>query len=449
MRITLTEVSRENGVVQFRVACEPRPPLGWERTCNGITLRSVASPEWYPYRNTLFLWGDDPSGDCDVLSATEAEYERICKAVAESNALDEDPHRQEDRIAELEKRVAALEANVYADPVQDDAGGGDPQVPIEASLEHVNAENDRLEGENIDLRQQLAAMHDERRGNYWAWSDVDDNHPESMANDLVVLIRGRQLRELLKGNTDGINVGATPVDLSLPEPEPKADEAEPKRFFANLYTNGFVSMHQSLQSANYNRAAGFDKCLELVEAAAYDRLKAENARLKSQRDEMVEEADIAIRSLAIAQIEQDELQKQLAQSAIEYSGLVGELTAVAAERDRLKSQMLRFSEGKNISNPVWYAKNCLLADADLKQQLATPVDLSPPDSHEPKRWFVNLYAVAYDRLKAERDVLREFAEAVAEGKVDEWNKRHEVKGLSWYASAKGCLLAADAAKQGK
>ena len=213
MRITLTEVSRENGVVQFRVACEPRPPLGWERTCNGITLRSVASPEWYPYRNTLFLWGDDPAGDCDVLSATEAEYERICKAVAESNALDEDPHRQEDRIAELEKRVAALEANVYADPVQDDAGGGDPQVPIEASLEHVNAENDRLEGENIDLRQQLAAMHDERRGNYWAWSDVDDNHPESMANDLVVLIRGRQLRELLKGNTDGINVGATPVDL--------------------------------------------------------------------------------------------------------------------------------------------------------------------------------------------------------------------------------------------
>jgi len=129
MKITLHEALRENGMVHFRVSCKPRPELNWERTChNGILLKSASCPEWNVDSDSFYVWGSDACMDDRAIAATESDYARIQAAVSESNAIDghvEQPVPSvEERIVELEKRVAALET--ADDPMQDDAGNGVP-----------------------------------------------------------------------------------------------------------------------------------------------------------------------------------------------------------------------------------------------------------------------------------------------------------------------------------
>jgi hypothetical protein len=269
---------------------------------------------------------------------SQRRYAAACKDVA-SSWLEKPPVALHDQIVMLGLKIDRLHEDLSKaqhkieptqisenDPSQDDAGCGEPTgivtgkycsvckgsgqgdpvaytgtcgncegtgvvscydapVPIEASLQYVNAENDRLEFENADLRQQLDAMHSERDGNYWAWSDVDDNHLESMCNDLIVIIRARQLRELLEDAADdpvqddaGCGFAYTESDKScIHVPPMEADPAAPekpkrRRVWCNEYPFGrpFGIPHLSSAEAIEQKSSDCIGQVEFVEVLPGD-----------------------------------------------------------------------------------------------------------------------------------------------------------------------------------
>lgn len=92
--IELIAIGADNNFIYFKIGKQTHREIDFSsngksfKASNGVLLKSLVSPEYYPTDNTLFVKGMDEHKDNSILKCNRADFYLICEAITEYNKTD-------------------------------------------------------------------------------------------------------------------------------------------------------------------------------------------------------------------------------------------------------------------------------------------------------------------------------------------------------------------------